>query len=163
MTTLCTPEDVLARPTLIGITITEDMTEQIPGYIDEASILIEGYLEHVYPPAPLDETLPNPDPVPDAARIVCARVVARALTAAKTDPNYDSYTASRNMGGFGASNTAHVAADVLGGGVWLTRQDKMALDAISGIGQHQATHVPMFDVPKHVTGFVGALFGRRIQ
>lgn len=162
MTTLCTPQDVLARPTLIGITITEDMTEQIPGYIDEASILIEGYLEHVYPPAPVDDS-PSPDPVPDAARIVCARVVARALTTTNTDPNYDSYTHSRNMGGFGASNTAHVAADVLGGGVWLTKQDKMALDAISGIGQNQATNVAMYDVPKGVTGFVGALFGRRIQ
>jgi Phage protein Gp19/Gp15/Gp42 len=94
-----------------------------------------GYLAHMYA---ADETVPN------AVVIVTARVVARALTTSPTDPNVDSYASTRAMGSFSASNTAHVAQDVLGGGVWLTRQDKMALDAIDGIGSQTAINVPLY-------------------
>lgn len=128
MTLLCTQADVLDRPALsaAGIsTFTETQAAQVDGYIEEASVLVEGYLGHTYADPPTDGS-PNPDPVPDAARLVAARVVARALTSTPVDPNFDSYSSA--MGPF--SHQKHVAQDVLGGGVWLTRQDKMALDAI---------------------------------
>lgn len=120
MADLCTEADVMARPALAGLTLSTAQTASVDGYIDEASVLIEGYLGHTYA---ADET------VPDAARIVCARVVARALTATPVDPNFDRYDST--MGPF--TQQKHVAPDVLGGGVWLTRQDKMALDAIGGV------------------------------
>jgi hypothetical protein len=100
------------------------------GWITEASTLIEGYLRHTYT---ADET------VPDAARIVCARVVARALTTPVTTPNADRYDST--MGPFTAST--QVTRDALGGGVWLTRQDKMALDSIPGEGLTNRSMIPL--------------------
>jgi hypothetical protein len=140
VTDLCTAADVLARPTLIGVTLSDAKTASIPGYISEASLLVQGYLGHTYPDPPTDGST-NRDPVPDAARIVTARVVARALTATPVDPNFDRYASS--MGPF--THTKSVAQDVLGGGVWLTRQDKMALDAIGGT-YAKMTNVPMYDL-----------------
>jgi hypothetical protein len=153
MTDLCTPEDVLARPTLQDVTLSQTKQDQIPGYIEEASILVEGYLGHTYPDPPTDDT-PNPDPVPAAAKIVTARMVARALTATPVEGNFDTYGST--MGPF--AHTKHVAADVLGGGVWLTRQDKMALDSIGGIYSLQ-TNVAMYDRPRYPVGIVGLLHG----
>lgn len=162
MTLLCTSDDVMDRPAVKAVPVDTIDADAIDGYIEEASILIEGYLGHTYPDPPTDIDVPNPDPVPDAARIVCARVVARALTAGRVEPNFDSYTNAAAMGGMSYTNTRHVAQDVLGGGVWLTRQDKMALDSIGGIYSKQS-NVALYDAPRHPTGFVGALFGRRIQ
>jgi hypothetical protein len=139
MTDLCTIDDVLDRPALIGVAITATMTAQIPGYIEEASALVCGYLGHQF--AGTDD-----DPIPNAARIVAARAVARALTATPVDGNCDSYTNGSTMGPFAHTSTRHVASDVLGGGVWLTRQDKMALDSIGGTYSLQ-TNVALFDLP----------------
>jgi hypothetical protein len=117
---LCTADDVLARPELAGVALSATQTAQLPGYIDEASTLVCGYLGHAY-------TGTSDDPVPNAARIVAARVVARALTSPRLDPNFDTYNSS--MGPL--AHTKHVAPDAIGGGVWLTRQDKLMLDSIS--------------------------------
>lgn len=173
MTLLCTEDDVMERPQIKAAPTGYINTESIPGYIEEASILVEGYLGHTYPDPPTDPAVTNPDPVPDGARIVAARVVARALLAdaANThnpgagpvvDPNIDSITSTRAMGGFSATKTEHVAADVLGGGVWLTRQDKMALDSIGGAYSRQS-NVAMYDVPRHRQGIVGAMFSSGIR
>jgi hypothetical protein len=140
VTDLCTAADVLARPTLIGVTLSDAKTASIPGYFSEASLLVQGYLGHTYPDPPTDGST-NPDPVPGAARIVTARVVARALTATPVDPNFDRYGST--MGPF--THTKSVAQDVLGGGVWLTRQDKLALDAIGGT-YSRMTNVAVYDL-----------------
>lgn len=112
---LCSSDDVLARPQMRGVSADAGT---LNGYIEEASVLIEGYLGH---PFAIGETVPN------AAKLVCARMVARAITATPVDPNFESYGSS-----FGPmAHTKHVAQDVLGGGVWLTRQDKLILDGIT--------------------------------
>lgn len=126
----------MARPALAGLTLSAAQIAQIPGYIEEASALVCGYLGHTF--AGTDD-----DPVPGAATIVCARVVARALTTSPTDPNLSESTNTRGMGSFSATTTAHLAQDVLGGGVWLTRQDKMALDSIGG-AYSRMTCVPLY-------------------
>jgi hypothetical protein len=169
VTLLCTSDDVMERPQILAAPTGTVDTASIPGYIEEASILVEGYLGHTYPDPPTDPDVVNPDPVPDAARVVAARAVARALIADAAnngpggprplDPNIDAYTSSRSMGGFSATKTEHVAADVLGGGVWLTRQDKMALDSIGGAYSRQ-TNVPLYDPPRRVRGVIGAIFSQ---
>ena len=121
-------------PLVDSLTFTGTQTAQIPGWITEASTLIEGYLRHTYT---ADET------VPDAARIVCARVVARALTTPVTTPNADRYDST--MGPFTAST--QMTRDALGGGVWLTRQDKMALDSIPGGGLTNRSMIPLKPCP----------------
>lgn len=155
MTALCTQTDVLARPAMHQANITVDnitdlQIANITGYIEEASILVEGYLNHTFDDAPEPPAI-NPDPVPDAARVVTARVVARAMTSAPVDPNFDQY--SSGMGPF--QHTKHVSQDVLGGGVWLTHQDKMALDSIEFA--ERISHVSIGHPARTVIGTVGAL------
>ena len=113
MTDLCTSGDVLARPTLIGVTLRDAQTASIPGYISEASLLVQGYLGHTYPDPPTDGST-NPDPVPNAARIVCARVVARALTATPVDGNYDRYASA--MGPFTHTKASLKTCSAVGSG-----------------------------------------------
>lgn len=155
MTDLCTPQDVLDRPQLQGLTLGTVREAQIPGYITEASILVQGYLEHNYPEPP-DPPEVSPDPIPQAAMIVTARMVARALTSSQSDPSTDTH--SSGMGPF--TNSQHTAQDALGGGVWLTRQDKMALDSIEGISVNHQTNVAMYDAPRYPSGLVNILHGR---
>src|SRR4051812_40145806 len=140
MANLCTDADVQDRPTLQGVNLSATQLAQIPGYIGEASVLIEGYLGHTYT---------DDEDIPVAATIVCARVVARALTARPVDGNFDSYGST--MGPF--SHTKHVAADVLGGGVWLTKQDKMALDSI-GSAHSRTSNVALYDLPQRASGLI---------
>lgn len=135
MIALCTAQDVTARPQLAGVPLSAVQSAQLPGYIEEASTLVCGYLGHTYT---ADET------VPEAARVVCARMVARALTTSPVDPNASEYSRASAMGSFSATSTAHVAADVLGGGVWLTKQDKMALDSIGAITRRTVVNLPMY-------------------
>lgn len=127
---------VLLHPTLAGVTPPSTELAKVPGYIADASMLIEGYLERTYPDPPVNPTDPNP--VPEPARIVCRRAVARALVTPDADPRFDSYASA--MGSM--SHTKHVGQDVMGGGVWLTRQDKMILDGIGNTDR--IVHVPMF-------------------
>lgn len=134
MTALCTEADLLARPALIRVTLSDAQTASIPGFSDEASVLIEGYIGHTF--AGTDD-----DPVPTAAVIVCARVVARALTATPVDPNFDAYGST--IGPF--AHSKRVAPDVLGGGVWLTKQDKLALDSIGG-AYSRMTNIALYDL-----------------
>lgn len=125
---------VLLHPTLHGVTLPQAELDKIPGYIADASGLIEGYLQRTFPDPPPTDT----NPVPEPARIVCRRVVARALIAPEIDPRFDTYAST--MGPL--SHTKHVAADVLGGGVWLTRQDKLILDGIPAT--NDAMNIPLF-------------------
>lgn len=81
--------------------------------------------------------------MPNAATIVCARVVARTLTSTPVEPNLDTYSRASAMGPFNHTDIRHVAQDVLGGGVWLTRQDKMALSSVGGT-YSKMTNLPLY-------------------
>ncbi len=128
---------VLQHPTLQGVTLPSSELAKIPGYIADASALIEGYLQRAYPDPPNNPQAVNP--VPEAARTVCRRTVARVLTSTPVDPSFDSYAAT--MGPM--SHTKHVAADALGGGVWLTNQDKVILNSITTTALG-VIHIPMY-------------------
>src|SRR4051812_14736980 len=117
---------VLLHPTLQGVDLPQAERDKLPGYIADASVLIEGYLQLSWPDPPANPT--DPSPIPGAAQIVCRRVVARALTATPIDPSFDTYASTIGP----LSHTKHVTSDVLGGGVWLTRQDRLILDGIPG-------------------------------
>lgn len=89
------------------------------GLLEEASLLVEGYLGVTYTEA-----------VPDAVRVVASRVVARALTAPDDVPEGGTavtlrtldFSSTRNFGGEGRSN------------LWLSKQDKTMLGALGGGG-----------------------------
>lgn len=150
---MVTPEFVLLHPTLLNPAPPTIVIAEIPGYIEDASVLIEGYLETAYPDPPEDDTASDPtvNPVPQPARIVCRRMVARALSTPEIDPRFDSYASA--MGPL--SHTKHVGQDVMGGGVWLTRQDKLILDGIPGTDS--AVHMAMYDLPERNRGSVCGL------
>lgn len=132
MIDLCTVADVTARPELVGRQVSDDDTAKIAGWITDASGLIEGYLQREF----IDT-----DPIPKQATVVCARMVARALTTRQAPPTIDSVNSS--MGPFAASQ--HITQDALGGGVWLTRQDRLLLDGI--MKEPRMTNVAMYDAP----------------
>lgn len=150
---MVTKEFVLLHPTLTTPSPPTTEANKIPGYIEDASVLIEGYLETAFPDPPEDATAEDPsvNPVPQPARIVCRRMVARALTSPAIDSRFDSYAST--MGPL--SHTKHVGADVMGGGVWLTKQDKMILDGIPGTDS--AVHVAMFELEPHNRGTICGL------
>lgn len=155
MTLLCTLDDVKARPQMVSLADSLDSADEeiIAGWIEEASVLVEGYLEHTYPDPPTDSTEPNPDPVPDAARIVTARVVARAYTT-PAGPATGQDSSNSTMGPF--SKSAHITQDALGGGVWLTNQDKLALDSIPGRG---LTNMALYEPRRYPVGSINMLHG----
>lgn len=86
----------------------------LPGIVDEASVLIEGYLGVCYAEGA---------DVPDAVTLVTSRVAARILTTSATPSQTDSLT--RGMGPFSA--TQQFVADSTSGGPWLTKTDRIAL------------------------------------
>jgi hypothetical protein len=116
---LCTAADVRARPALANVTLTAVQTAAMPGLIEEASLLVAAYLQQI------GHVLA--DTVPDEARVVTARVAARVLTGAARPAELD--TVATSMGPLGHSG--HVAADAIGGGVWLSKADKSILDQLT--------------------------------
>lgn len=108
-----TQQDVQAR---LRRDLTDGEAELLPGVLDEATTLIEGYLAVIY-----DED----DTVPPAVIVVTSRVTARMIDDTGALPaQADSLT--RGMGPFSA--TTHLVADSTSGGPWLTKSDKMALE-----------------------------------
>lgn len=107
---LASRADVLARMGDRDLDQVDD--SRTTALLEEASALVEGYLRRV------------PEPVPDAVRLVVARMVTRALSRGEgIDAAADSF--SQQAGPY--SVTTHYASDSLGGGVWLSAQDKLAL------------------------------------
>lgn len=107
-----TQTDVEAR---LRRTLTAEEINQLPGEIEEASIIVEGYLGVEY-------TAGNPAPL--AVKVVTSRVIARMVNDTGGVPaNADSF--SRGMGPMNV--TTHLVADSTSGGPWLTKSDKMAL------------------------------------
>lgn len=108
---LASSADVEAR---LGRTLTTDETARVSGLLDEASIMVEGWMRCV------------PDPVPDTVKIVVSRMVARAVA---TDPGSGPGPGVTNLqmtaGVYGV--TRAFSPDATSGGVWLTKQDKAML------------------------------------
>lgn len=138
---MITATDVLLHPTLQGVQLPAPELAKIPGYIADASALIEGYLKRTFPDPPDTDNPQTVNLVPDAARLVCRRMVARVLTSAPIDANFDAYAST--MGPM--SHTKHVAQDVLGGGVWLTNQDKVILNGITSAGVG-VVNIPLYAI-----------------
>lgn len=88
----------------------------LDGVIDEASVLVEGYLQIDYD---------GDHPAPQAVIVVTSRVIARMLDSTGNLPAMAD-SLSRGMGSFSA--TTHLVADSTSGGPWLTKSDKMALE-----------------------------------
>lgn len=96
--------------------LTTEEVNFLPGAIDEASALVEGYL---------GVTFDDDDAaVPPAVIVVTSRVVARLLTL----PEGATALADSRTSGMGPfSATIQYATDSSSGGPWLTKSDRMTL------------------------------------
>lgn len=152
LTPFCTSDDVKARPALAGVTLTGPQTTAMPGFIEDATLIVGGYLDTIgYVPVPHGD----PPAFADEVRVVTARLVARALTAPARPADLDTFNSS--MGPMGHS--AHVAADAIGGGAWLTKADKLILDSL--VHRPGLSNIAMYDVePCRPRGSVGGLWPR---
>lgn len=112
MAALASSADVVAR---LGRNLTTDETARVGGLLEEASVMVEGWMRCV------------PDPVPDAVKIVVSRMVARVLAVGGADnaPEPGVSQLQATMGIFGVNRS--YSSDATSGGVWLTRQDKATL------------------------------------
>lgn len=109
---LATSQDVVDR---LGRPLSTDETARVTGLLDEASVMVEGWMRCV------------PDPVPDAVKIVVSRMVARVLAVGGADnaPEPGVSQLQATMGIFGVNRS--YSSDATSGGVWLTKQDKATL------------------------------------
>ncbi|MFV8169832.1 hypothetical protein [Mycolicibacterium peregrinum] len=109
---LATSQDVADR---LGRPLSTDETARVTGLLDEASVMVEGWLRCV------------PDPIPDAVKIVVSRMVARVLAVGGADnaPEPGVSQLQATMGIFGVNRS--FSSDATSGGVWLTKQDKATL------------------------------------
>lgn len=147
--TLCDVEDIKAR--LGGRDLTAPELTAWPGSAEEASVIIEGFLERTW------DDLAS---VPRNVRVVCSRMVARTFTTTGTPggqlggtmlPGTKSFNSS--MGPMGHTTT--FGDDVVFGSPWLSKADKVSLRK-----PHQpVTHVPMW--PEGVCDPTGYDFAER--
>lgn len=109
---LATSQDVADR---LGRPLSTDEAARVTGLLDEASVMVEGWLRCV------------PDPVPDAVKVVVSRMVARVLAVGGADnaPEPGVSQLQATMGIFGVNRS--FSSDATSGGVWLTKQDKSTL------------------------------------
>lgn len=117
MENLATIRDVEKR---LGNAIDPDETERVEGLLEEATILVEGYVGTVK------------TPVPRAVRVVTSRMVARVLQAPTDGFTQDSV--SYSAGDYSRNVTYNTGGS--GGAPWLTRTDKIALRKAKGGGIH---------------------------
>lgn len=109
MALLTTLDDVAAR---VGLENVLGKEEDIESLIEEASVLVEGYLGRVL------------DPIPRSVAVVVSRIVARVLQAPAQAFSVD--TISQTAGAFSQSQKFTTGAS--GGAPWLTAQDKTVLN-----------------------------------
>lgn len=108
-TKVATTDDVRTR---LGRDLDEHELAIVDGLLEEAEVLIEGYLGEI------------PDPVPRRVTVVASRMVARVLS----QPSEDAFFAEsvqRSAGPF--SETMRYSTGASGGSPWLTAADKQAL------------------------------------
>ena len=101
----------------LGRELDEAELSRTEGLLEEASVLVEEYLNQ------------TPDPVPDAVRVVTSRMVARVLSAPKgtgaTALAPGQTSATMSMGVF--SRSANFEPGSTSGGPWLEAKDKASL------------------------------------
>jgi hypothetical protein len=125
---LCDAEDIQNR--LGGRDLSSGEQSAWRGLAEEATVLIEGYLDREWEDDDNDEDT-VPAAVPLNVRVVCSRMVARALTSGPAPgmptgamiPGTKSFNSS--MGPMGHTTT--FGDDVVFGSPWLSRADKVML------------------------------------
>lgn len=124
---LATQADVVAR---LGRALTSDELVRLPGLLEEASLLVEGYLGIVYKD-PSDPDDPG-GPIPSAVVVVVSRIVARTFTA----PSPQLLPEGARSAGSGPYNVSFGDART---NLWLSKADKTTLKNIGG----GMTSIPM--------------------
>jgi len=126
---LCSTEDVKKR--LGGRDLTTEEGSAFEGLAEEATALIEGYLEHTFSGPDADDD-GVPDDAPQNVRVVASRMIARTFGTSGTPggvlggtmlPGTRSFNSS--MGPMGHTTT--FGDDVVFGSPWLSRADKLML------------------------------------
>ena len=104
-----TPSDVAKR---LGRDLDEDEMVVVEGLLEEAEVLIEGFLGEI------------PQPVPRRVTVVASRMVARVLE----QPDAEAFYAESVQHAAGPfSETKRFSTGASGGAPWLTAADKQAL------------------------------------
>lgn len=147
--TLCEASDVVKR---LGRAMTTEETNAWQGIAEEATVLIEGYLDQEWADDDANSAT-FPASVPTRVRVVCSRMTARTLVtpgsapggalAGALPPGTKSFNSS--MGPLGHTTT--FGDDVVFGSPWLSRADKMMLRR-----RRYAEHVPMYPAPAVAQG-----------
>lgn len=112
---LATQDDVVAR---LGRALTSDEIARLAGLLEEASLLVEGYLGVTY-------SVDDVDPVPEAVTVVVSRIVARAFTA----PNQQLLPEGARSAAAGPYNVSFADART---NLWLSKVDKLTLRNLGG-------------------------------
>ncbi|MDR0435786.1 MAG: hypothetical protein LBH11_03350 [Propionibacteriaceae bacterium] len=111
MTPWATQQDVEAR---IGRPVSPAEADQVKGLLDEATVLLRGWLAQDFPDTQ----------TPDEVRIVCSRMVARVLERGSGLP-VGATGIQAAIGPFQQGLT--FSADTASGGVWIAAADRLAL------------------------------------
>lgn len=109
MPRVATPTDVEKR---LGRDLDADELAVVEGLLEEAEVLVEGYLGRI------------PDPVPRRVSVVASRMVARVLEQPDAEAFY-AESVQHSAGPF--SETKRYSTGASGGSPWLTAADKQAL------------------------------------
>lgn len=106
---IATPTDVEKR---LGRDLDDDELDAVDGLLEEAEVLVEGYLGRI------------PEPVPRRVSVVASRMVARVLEQPDAEAFY-AESVQHSAGPF--SETKRYSTGASGGSPWLTAADKQAL------------------------------------
>ena len=106
---IATPTDVEKR---LGRDLDDDELDVVDGLLEEAEVLVEGYLGRI------------PEPVPRRVSVVASRMVARVLEQPDAEAFY-AESVQHSAGPF--SETKRYSTGASGGSPWLTAADKQAL------------------------------------
>ena len=109
MPRVATPTDVEKR---LGRDLNDDELAVVEGLLEEAEVLVEGYLGRI------------PEPVPRRVSVVASRMVARVLEQPDAEAFY-AESVQHSAGPF--SETKRYSTGASGGSPWLTAADKQAL------------------------------------
>lgn len=109
MPRVATPTDVEKR---LGRDLEDDELAVVEGLLEEAEVLVEGYLGRI------------PEPVPRRVSVVASRMVARVLEQPDAEAFY-AESVQHSAGPF--SETKRYSTGASGGSPWLTAADKQAL------------------------------------
>lgn len=112
MPRVATPTDVEKR---LGRDLDDDELAVVEGLLEEAEVLVEGYLGRI------------PEPVPRRVSVVASRMVARVLEQPDAEAFY-AESVQHSAGPF--SETKRYSTGASGGSPWLTAADKQALRCV---------------------------------